>query len=115
MKTIFETPAIKNKIEKLYPGIFEVPEEDVDAYMDYCDSSCNSKVKNYQSFKTFRDMKEKCRNKGIESIMFRKDVIGLSKDHHHESWNDGHDVDYDYITVNTEYGTFAYTKNHQIL
>lgn len=115
MKEIFENPAIKNMVKTLYPEIFEVSEEDIDAYMDYCDSSCNPTAKNYQAFKMFRELKEKCRIKGIESIMFRKDVIGFSKGHYHESWNDGHDVDYDYITVNTEYGTFKYTKNRQVL
>lgn len=114
MEKIFEKPAIKNKIEKLYPGIFEVPEADVDEYMKYCDE-CNPTAKNYQDFKTFRELKEKCRKKGIASIMFRKDVASFHKCHYHEGWNDGHDVDYDFITVCTDYGTFKYTKGHQIL
>lgn len=115
MKEIFENPAIKNMISTLYPGIFEVPEEDIDAYMDYCDSSCNSEMKNYQSFKMFRELKEKCRIKGIESIMFRKDVRSFQKFHHREEWNDTHDVDYDLIKVFTDYGTFKYTEDHRIL
>lgn len=114
MKTIFETPAIKNKIEKLYPGIYDVREEDVNDYISYCEN-CNPPAKNYQAFKMFRELKEKCRNKGIESIMFRKDVTSFHKCHCHEGWNDGHDVDYDFITVCTDYGTFKYTKDRRIL
>lgn len=114
MENIFENPAIKNKIEKLYPGIDDVREEDVNDYISYCDN-CGPTVKNYQNFKMFQGLKEKCRIKGIDSIMFRKDVISFHKCHYHEGWNDGHDVDYDYITVNTEYGTFKYTEDHRVL
>ena len=114
MEKIFEKPAIKNKIEKLYPGIFDVPEVDVDEYMKYCDEY-NPTAKNYQSFKKFNEMKEKCRKKGLESILFRKDVINVSKGHYKEGWNDGHDVEYDYIEVATEYGNFRVTKGNCII
>lgn len=114
MENIFENHIIKDKIEKLYPGIHDVREEDVNDYIAYCDN-CDPTVKNYQAFKMFQELKEKCRIKGIESIMFRKDVRSFQKFHCREGWNDTHDVNYDLIKVFTDYGTFKYTKDHRIL
>ena len=104
----------KKKIESMYPRIGDVPETDLEAYMEYCDKA-PAKSKDYQSFKAFNEMKEKCRKKGLESILFRSDVINVSKGTYKEAWNDGHNLEYDYILVTTNYGSFRYTKGGAII
>jgi len=105
---------LKRKIESMYPGIYDIPETEQESYMEYCDKA-PAKSRDYQSFKKFNEMKEKCRKKGLESILFRNDVINVSKGHYKEGWNDGHDVEYDYIEVATEYGNFRVTKGNCII
>ena len=109
-----ENDIFKKKILSMYRDIDKVPELELEDYMNYCDKApANSK--DYQSFKTFNEMKEKCRKKGLESILFRSDVIGVAKDHYKEGWGGPHDVEYDYILVSTKYGNFRYTKSGMIL
>ena len=104
----------RKKIESMYPGIGEVPEDELERYMEYCDKAPFA-CRRYQDFKTFNELKEKCRKKGLESVIFRGDVFNVTKGHHNEDWNDGHPVGYDYILVSTKYGPFQYTDSRGVI
>lgn len=97
---------IEKKIELLYPGIYEVREDfgdnEAEEYMEYCEQT-TPRYKTYQAFKMFREVKEQCRTKGLESVIFRQDVLGVEKCHYH------------YIKVDTVYGSFRYTKDRKLL
>ena len=104
-----ENETIKRKIDSLYPGVYDIPPEDVDEYVKYCDQT-SANAKSYNDFKTFNEMKEKCRKKGIESIMFRNDVLNVTKA---LMFTDDRNY-FDVIVVNTKYGVFRYSKDRQI-
>ena len=104
-----ENETIKRKIDNLYPGVYDIPQEDVDEYVKYCDQA-PVHAKSYNDFKTFNEMKEKCRKKGIESIMFRDDVVNVTK----SVMFLGDRNSFDIIVVNTKYGVFRYSKDRQI-
>lgn len=104
-----ENETIKRKIDSLYPGVYDIPQEDVDAYVKYCDQA-PAYAKRYNDFKTFNEMKEKCRKKGIESIMFRDDVVNVTK----TVMFPGTSTSIEVILVNTKYGVFRYSKDRQI-
>ena len=102
---------VNDRLNFKYPDINKlvtdnsVSEEDIKNYMNYCDTVKNPAVKNYTCYNTFKELKEKCKKKGLESIIFRKDVIGVTKNHY------SGDRDYPacyYLTIDTLYGSFQY-------
>ena len=104
-----ENETIKRKIDSLYQGVYDIPQEDVDAYVKYCDQA-PVHAKSYNDYKTFNERKEKCRKKGIESIMFRDDVVNVTKAVMFPNERSSVDV----IVVSTKYGVFRYSKDRQI-
>ena len=74
-------------------------------YFNYCASAPINK-RSYNDFKTFMEMKEKARTKGIESIMFRSDVLSIEKD----TIPNGNNEPMPIFRVKTAYGSFSYYK-----
>jgi len=101
----------KMSVIAIYPDYEKVMEYEVITeaearnYFHYCVTAPINK-RSYNDFKTFNEMKEKARTKGIESIMFRSDVLSIEKD----TIPDGNNGPMPIFRVKTAYGPFTYYK-----
>lgn len=112
---------VLSMIEKNYPDInelinnSEISEDVVKEYIEYCDNQyIHAGYKRYVWFKVYKELKQKCKTKGIESILFRSDVLNVKKKHQDGDSRNGY-PDYDYIEVETLYGKFEYQKSKTIV
>lgn len=102
---------LKQAIRAFYPDYEKVVadesinEEETKRYFYYCATAPINK-RSYNDFKTFNEMKEKARTKGIESIMFRSDVLSIEKD----TIPNGNNGPMPIFRVKTAYGPFTYYK-----
>lgn len=120
MDKIFEkTQFVLSVAANNYGGITEinklledstVSEEDIRRYMKYCEKVPTDNVKNVDSWRKFEQMKHIAKTKGIEKIMFRKDVHAFTK--FTTKYQDGEEVVY--IRIATDYGNFAISANRFI-
>lgn len=105
----------KTYVKGVYPDYEKVlndnsiSERETLEYFNYAANAPTGK-KSYSDFKTYEELKGKAHTKGIESIMFRSDVRGVVKDY----VPNGDDPMCVY-RVTTDYGTFMYSKNRNIL
>lgn len=91
-----------NEINKLVEDP-AVETADIKSYMRYCEKAPGDNVKNVDCWRRFEQMKHIAKTKGLEKIMFRKDVHTFTK--FTEKYQDGESIDF--IKVTTDYGSFA--------
>lgn len=105
------TEFLLDKLEKIYPGIVEAAQyfdgNEINSYIDFVDNCPKSCPKDINTWRTYEELKNKCLKKGVESILFRKDVLNVSKKHFE---GDRDYPSYDYLVIETIYGSFEYGK-----
>lgn len=91
-----------------YPGLKELIEEggDPDQYIEYCKHASEAH-RNIQSYKTYMDIINKVKNKGLTSILYKDYVTGVSKHYTDALGSHDENIKVPIIVVTTIYATFA--------